>query len=564
MTETARPHLPGGPSAHVDGFARQMLPPEPLWPTMDYGGIPELAYPDRLNCAHELLDAAVARGWGGRPAFRSPTVTWTYADLLDRANRVANVLVHHCGLVPGNRVLLRGPNSPMLVALWFGVLKAGGVVVCTMPLLRARELVFTADKARITLAITDTRIAGECEEAMARHGDGRPRDGARVLHYQAPDGAPNGPSLEQLMAAEPAEFRSVDTAADDVALIAFTSGTTGEGKGTVHFHRDVLAICDCFPRHVLRAGPDDVFIGSPPFAFTFGLGGLVLFPMRVGASAVLLEQGAPPHLIRAIAEFRATVVFTAPTAYRAMLALREDFDLSSLRRCVSAGEALPLATFEAWRRATGIAIIDGIGATEMLHIFISAADDAIRPGATGVVVPGYEARVVDEAMHPVPDGTIGRLAVRGPTGCRYLDNLERQRAYVRDGWNLTGDSYIRDADGYFWYQARTDDMIISSGYNISGPEVESVLLEHPAVLECGVVGVPDEERGQLVKAFVVLREGHEPGPATIRLLQDWVKAQLAPYKYPRAVAFPTALPRTATGKLQRYRLRDEAAAGPDR
>jgi 2-aminobenzoate-CoA ligase len=562
MTSPQRRRLPGGvPSAHVDGFVREMLPPPEQWPAMDYGGIPELDYPDHLNVAVALLDGAIARGWGERVAFRSPSESVTYAQLLDRSNRIAHVLVEDCGLVPGNRVLLRGANSPMMVALWFAVLKAGGVVVCTMPLLRARELTFVADKARITLAITDARIAGDCEQAMRTQGNGVPRQGARVLVYGGESADPA--SLESLMASRPVTFDNVRTAADDVALIAFTSGTTGEGKGTVHFHRDVLAICDCFPPYVLKATLDDVFIGSPPFAFTFGLGGLVLFPMRVGASSILLEQATPPFLIDAIRKYRATVVFTAPTAYRALLPLLPDFDVSSLRRCVSAGEALPLATFEAWRAATGLSIIDGIGATEMLHIFISASDEEIRPGATGRVVPGYEARVVDDQMHEVQRGEIGRLAVRGPTGCRYLDNPERQAAYVSQGWNLTGDSYRLDADGYFWYQARTDDMIISSGYNISGPEVEGVLLEHPAVRECGVIGVPDEERGQVVKAFVVLNSDRVGDAATAKLLQDWVKQQLAPYKYPRAVQFVDALPRTATGKLQRYRLRNpDAPADP--
>ncbi len=561
MAEPSARHLPGGVStAHRDTFARDALPPKASWPVMDYGGIPELAYSDRLNCAAELLDAAVARGWGERIVFRAPDVAWTYAELLCRANQVAHVLVDDLGLVPGQRVLLRGPNSPMLAAIWFAVLKAGGVVVCTIPLSRARELVFIADKAEITLALTDTRLAPDCAQAMAQRADGAVREGARVLEYGAPDGASNGPSLEQLMAGKPATFANVDTAADDVALIAFTSGTTGEGKGTMHFHRDVLAICDCFPRCVLRPEADDVFIGSPPFAFTFGLGGIVLFPMRFGASAVLLEQATPPFLVAAIQEYRATTVFTAPTAYRAMLGLRHDFDLSSLRSCVSAGETLPLATFNAWREATGLTIIDGIGATEMLHIFISAAGDDVRPGSTGRVVPGYEARVVDDAMHDVPDGTIGRLAVRGPTGCRYLANLDRQRAYVRDGWNLTGDSYIRDADGYFWYQARTDDMIISSGYNISGPEVEGVLLEHLAVQECAVIGVPDEQRGQLVKAFVVLKPDFERSPEMVKKLQEWVKEQLAPFKYPRALEFVDSMPRTATGKLQRFVLRERERA----
>lgn len=542
---------PAGTTAHRDTFTRDHLPPRELWPQLSYDR-PELQYTNQLNCAVELLDGALAKGWGARVAFRSPNETVTYAELAERVNRIANVLVARFGLVPGQRVLLRAPNSPMLVALWFAVLKAGGVVVCTMPLLRSRELIFTLDKARIGLAITDARMADELTQAMKVRGDGSPRTDAVMVTYG--DGLPEG--LESLMANAPTSFAAVDTAADDVALIAFTSGTTGEGKGTMHFHRDVLAICDCFPRHILKAESSDVFIGSPPFAFTFGLGGLVLFPMRIGASAILLEQGTPPNLIQAIHDFRATVVFTAPTAYRAMLPLLKDFSVASLTRCVSAGEALPPSTFHAWKEATGITLIDGIGATEMLHIFISSPPELVRPGSTGQAVPGYDAQVVDDNLRPVPDGTIGRLAVRGPTGCRYLDNLERQRAYSQGGWNLTGDSYVRDSDGYFWYQARTDDMIISSGYNISGPEVEGVLLEHPAVAECGVIGVPDEERGQLVKAFIVLAQGTEPSMVTTKTLQDWVKQQLAPYKYPRAIAFVETLPRTNTGKLQRFRLRE--------
>ena len=536
-------------SGHVDTFAREALPPRALWPEMRYDRIPDLRYPQSLNCAAELLDRQVERGFGDRVVFRFPGGEWTYAELLARANRIARALVEDLGLVPGNRVLLRGFNGPQMAAIWFAVLKAGGVVVCTMPLLRTRELIFTADKARITLALTDARLAAECEAAMKVTGTGGTREGGRCVTF-----GENG-ELDRLAAGKPSEFRNCETAADDVALIAFTSGTTGEGKGTMHFHRDVLAVCDCFPPHVLRAAPDDVFCGSPPFAFTFGLGGLVLFPMRIGASALLLEQATPPQLLDGIEKHRPTISFTAPTAYRAMLGLMEGRDVSSLRKCVSAGEALPLATFEAWRKATGISIIDGIGATEMLHIFISASGDDIRPGSTGKVVPGYEAEVQDDKGRAVPDGTIGKLAVRGPTGCRYLDNLERQRAYVRDGWNLTGDSYVRDADGYFWYQARTDDMIISAGYNISGPEVENVLLLHPKVKEVAVVGLPDPERGQAVSAFVVPRDC-EGTPELCKELQDFVKREIAPYKYPRRVEFVSELPRTATGKLQRYRLRE--------
>ena len=539
-------------TAHLDAFTRDSLPPRELWPEMRYDRIPELKYPERLNCAEELLDRMVERGVKDRTVLHYPGGAWTYGQLLETANRISHVLVQDLGLVPGNRVLLRGYNNAMMAACWFAILKAGGVVVCTMPLLRTRELTFTADKARITLALTDARIAADCEQAMSATASGAPR-GGKCVSFGNDDA-----ELERLMRGKPATFQNCSTAADDVALIAFTSGTTGEGKGTMHFHRDVMAICDCFPRYVLKAGRDDVFCGSPPFAFTYGLGGILLFPMRIGASTLLLEQAAPPQLLEAIGRHKPTVVFTAPTAYRAICGLLKDGkgDASSLRLCVSAGETLPKGTFESWERATGVRIIDGIGATEMLHIFISASGADIRAGSTGRVVPGYDARVVDESGDPVKDGEIGKLAVRGPTGCRYLDNIERQKAYVQRGWNLTGDSYIRDEDGYFWYQARTDDMIISAGYNISGPEVENVLLLHPRVKECAVVGLPDEERGQVVSAFVVVSDGATPGPELAKDMQDFVKREIAPYKYPRRVEFVNALPRTATGKLQRFRLRE--------
>ncbi|MFI5231456.1 MAG: AMP-binding protein, partial [Gemmatimonadales bacterium] len=445
-------------SGCTDTFARDALPPASLWPELRFDRIPGLAYPERLNCAAELLDTTVARGNGDRTVIHFHGGSWSYAELLERANRIAHVLTEDLGVVPGNRVLLRGFNSPMMAACWFGILKAGGIVVCTMPLLRPRELTSIADKARVTLALSDARITADCELAMKTTGSGDSRPGGRTVTFGS--GADATAELDRLMAGKPATFETCDTAADDVALIAFTSGTTGEGKGTMHFHRDVLAICDCFPVHVLKASADDVFCGSPPFAFTYGLGGILLFPMRIGASTLLLEHATPPHLLDAIERYRPTVTFTAPTAYRAMHGMLAGRDVSSLRKCVAAGETLPRATFEAWERATGIRIIDGIGATELLHIFISAADDEIRPGSTGKVVPGYEAKVIDDTGETVPNGTVGKLAVRGPTGCRYLDNIEKQKAYVKNGWNLTGDSYVRDDDGYYWYQARTDDMII--------------------------------------------------------------------------------------------------------
>jgi 2-aminobenzoate-CoA ligase len=536
------------PSAHVDTFARDHLPPRDQWPEFRFT-LPELHYPERLNCITEFVDRGVEEGRGEAPCLISPSETLTYAQLAERVNRIANVLTRDLGMVPGNRVLLRSPNSPTMVAAYFAAIKAGGIVVATMPLLRAKELIYPIDKAEIKLALCDARLSDEMEKAKAATSL------ERIVYWG--DGAPG--SLEAMMAKPGYEtFTACNTAIDDVCLIGFTSGTTGEPKGTMHFHRDMLAICDSYGKYVLRANAGDRFIGSPPLAFTFGLGGLVLFPLRVGASTVLLERASPDDLLPAIAKYKATISFTAPTAYRVMAGRAKDHDISSLRKSVSAGETLPKATFEAWRAATGIVMQDGLGSTEMLHIFVCAREEEARPGATGKAIPGYEAKVIDAAGNEVPRGTPGRLAVRGATGCRYLADA-RQKNYVENGWNITGDTYLMDEDGYLWYQARSDDMIISAGYNIAGPEVESALLLHPAVAECGVVGAPDEERGQIVKAYVVLRPGHTGDAALVRGLQDYVKASIAPFKYPRAVEFVASLPRTESGKLQRFALRQMAA-----
>ncbi len=537
-------------TAHVDTFARDHLPPADQWPELLFD-LPDLRFPERLNCATELLDRAVERGWGTRPAvLASGGLRWTYAELLAQANRIARVLVEDLGLVPGNRVLLRAPNNPMYAACWFAVLKAGGIAVGSMPLLRAKELTDIVTKAEITHALCDARLAEELAAA-------RPQCPtlATVVHF----GDADADGLEARMAGKPATFADVPTAADDTCLIAFTSGTTGKPKGTMHFHRDLMAACRCWPQHTLRAAPDDLFTGSPPLAFTFGLGGLLLFPLSIGAATLLVERPAPEALLGAVAQHRASVLFTAPTSYRAMAWQVKQHDLSSLRKCVSAGEALPAATRALWKEATGIEIIDGIGSTELFHMFISHDEAHAKPGAIGKPVAGYRACVMDDAGRPQPPGKVGRLAVKGPTGCRYLAD-DRQRNYVRDGWNYTGDAFLVDADGCFVYQARTDDMIISAGYNIAGPEVEAALLQHPAVAECGVVGSPDAERGEIVKAFVVLKPGHDAGDALTRELQDFVKNAIAPYKYPRAVEYLPDLPRTETGKLQRFRLRQRELA----
>ena len=550
---TKKPFVPGdGRTAHVDTFARDNLPPPELWAEIDYGGVPELAaYPDRMNAAAELLDRPVAAGDGGRRVFHFTGADWSYADLKDRADRIARVLVDDYGLVPGNRVLLRGPNNPMMAACWFAVLKAGGIAVATMPLLRGRELAYVAEKAQIALALCDIRFRDDMEIARERAPI------LEHLHYFTNTGAGAGSDadLDGAMAAAAPGFETVDSAADDVALIAFTSGTTGKPKGAVHFHRDILAMCDTFARHVYKGAADEVYTGSPPLAFTFGLGALLCFPMRFGAAVAFVERPAPEALFDAIETHKCTTLYTAPTMYRAMLDGIADRDISTLTKCVSAGEALPLPTFEAWRAATGLPIIDGLGSTEMIHIFVSAAGDDIRPGATGKAIPGYRACILDDDGNEAPTGEIGNLAVRGPTACKYLDDVERQQAYVKNGWNLPGDIYRMDADGYCWYQARADDMIISAGYNISGPEVEAALLDHPKVKECAVVAAPDAQRGHVVKAFVVLRDANEAGAGTAKELQDYVKAEIAPYKYPRQIDFIDDLPRTETGKLQRFRLR---------
>ena len=554
------PEPGGGPSAHRDRFAAAHLPPRELWPEFDYDSLPELrSYPARMNCAAVLLDEMAASGHRDRPVLHLDETTWTYGQLRALSNRIARVLVEDCGLVPGNRVLLRSANTPMLVACWFAVLKAGGICVTTMQLLRARELTYIIEKARIGHALCDTELLGELEEAKDRTG-GLLR---HVLGFTPLADHPDAATLDRAASGKPASFDVCDTAADDTALIAFTSGTTGSPKATMHFHRDVIAMCDCFPRYLDMAAPEDVFAGTPPLAFTFGLGGLTTFPMRFGASTRFFRKPmTPEEMLEAIARYRITGLYTAPTNYRVMAGLAEKFDLSSLAKCVSAGETLPRATWEVFHEATGLRIVDGLGSTEMLHIFVSASRPEMRPGFTGKAIPGYQARVVDERGDPLPPDRAGLLATRGPTGCRYLDDCDRQQVYVRRGWNYPGDVYEMNEEGYFRYVARADDMIISAGYNISGPEVEGALLDHPAVAECAVVAKPDAARTNIVKAFVVLRADAARDEAMARALQDFVKAEIAPYKYPREIAFVDELPRTETGKLQRFRLRHPDADKP--
>lgn len=531
-------------SAHTDTFSRDNLPPSDQWPDFQLDGFD---YPDTLNAGVELTDAMVAKGFGDRTALIGNGRRRTYKELTDWTNRIAHVLVDDLAVQPGNRVLIRSANNPAMVACWLAATKVGAVVVNTMPMLRATELAQIVDKAEITHALCDTRLMEEMEGCAQKCGT--------LVHVIGFDGTSNHEAnLDRLALEKPVQFEAVATSRDDVALLGFTSGTTGSPKATMHFHRDLMIIADGYAQEVLGVTPDDVFVGSPPLAFTFGLGGLAIFPLRFGATATLLETASPPHMIEIIEKYKATVCFTAPTAYRAMLtAMDEGADLSSLRAAVSAGETLPAPVYNDWIAKTGKPMLDGIGATEMLHIFISNRFDDHKPACTGRPVTGYEAKVIGEDGQDLPRGEVGRLAVRGPTGCRYM-NDDRQESYVMDGWNITGDAFSMDDDGYLHFAARNDDMIVSSGYNIAGPEVEAALLSHPAVAECAVVGAPNEERGMIVQAHVVLADV-EPTAETIKALQDHVKATIAPFKYPRDVRFVEALPKTQTGKIQRFLLK---------
>ena len=531
----------------IDTFARENLPAIELWPEIDLTHS-AYHYPDRFNCVTRFLDQWIERGEGHRTALVTPNDRWTYDHLYQQVNRIAHVLVEDYALVPGNRVLLRSANNPMMLAAYLAVIRVGGIAVGTMPLLRSTELSDILNKARITHALCDWRLRDELEVCRDRAPD---LTTIGYFHSTASDG------LEALMDGKPTDYTAFDSAIDDVCLIAFTSGTTGQPKGTMHFHRDLLSICDGFNRMVLRPEPGDIFCGSPPLAFTFGLGGMALFPLDVGAAVLLLEKASPAVLLEAIEHYRATICFTAPTAYRAMLPELAMHDISSLRKAVSAGEHLPAATFDAFFQATGVKLIDGLGSTEMLHVFVTAREEDMKPGATGIAVPGYRVAILDDNGAELPAGQVGRLAVKGPTGCRYLAD-ERQKTYVHDGWNLPGDAARMDDDGYIWYEARTDDMIVSSGYNVGAPEVENALLKHPAVSECGVVGQQHDQRGTIIKAYVVCADNIKSGPDLAVELQDHVKRTIAPYKYPREVQFVNELPKTGTGKIQRFRLREMA------
>ena len=535
-----------GESAHVDSFTRDNLPPMDQWPEFLLDGFD---YPDQLNAGHELCDAMVDRGFGDHTALIGNGRRRTYKELADWTNRLAHALKDDLGVKPGNRVLIRSANNPAMVACWLAATKVGAVVVNTMPMLRATELAKIVDKAEITHALCDTRLMDEMT--------GCAKDSTYLKAVTGFDGTSNHDAeLDRLALEKPVQFTPCPTSQDDVALLGFTSGTTGDPKATMHFHRDLLIIADGYAREVLDVQPSDVFIGSPPLAFTFGLGGLAIFPLRFGAAATLLENASPPNMIEIIEKYKATVCFTAPTAYRAMLAaMDEGADLSSLRAAVSAGETLPKPVYDDWMHKTGKPMLDGIGATEMLHIFISNRFDDHRPACTGKPVTGYEVKVIDDTGAELPTGEVGRLAVRGPTGCRYMSD-DRQSGYVLEGWNVTGDSFMQDADGYLHFAARNDDMIISSGYNIAGPEVEAALLSHPDVAECAVIGAPDDARGSIVQAHVVLNAHAAAGDAMTKALQDHVKAVIAPFKYPRSVIFTAALPKTETGKIQRFRLKE--------
>lgn len=529
---------------YEDNFAQDSLPDLSLQPDYCYD-LPQFQQPEMMNCVDQLLDDHIRSGHGNAPCLRTFDETWTYLDLFEKANQIAHVLVDDLGLRSGNRVLIRSANNPMMVACWFAVIKAGGIVVATMPLLRCKELTTIIDCAEISHVLCDRQLETEMDLVQSPFLK-------KVCKY----GSSNEPDeLEQKMASKPKTFTNFHSKSDSVALIGFTSGTTGLPKMTAHYHKDVINICEAFPEYSLQPTPQDIFTGSPPLGFTFGLGGLVLFPLYYGASTFLIEKPSPDLLLQAIQDHKVTICFTAPTAWRIITTKVKEYNISSLRKCVSAGETLPLKVWQDWYEASGLKIIDGIGATEMLHIFISSNEDNMRPGATGFPVTGYEAKIVDRDGNDLPDDEPGRLAVRGITGCKYLKRIEKQQEYVENGWNITGDIYRKDTDGYFWFIARGDDMIISSGYNIAAIEVESVLLTHDDIMECAVVGMPDEERGMLVCAHIVLKEQHKASNELSKSIQQWFKEVAAPYKYPRVIYFTEQLPKTETGKIQRFKLK---------
>lgn len=534
-------------TAHIDTFIIDNMPPEDLWPEMDYSVLPELAaYPKRMNVATELLDKMVAGGQAEKPMIYFGDDVWTYTDLLKNANRIANVLVEDFGMVPGERVILRSGNHPMLIASWFAVIKAGGIAVATMPVLRERELIYMMGKAKVNLAISDVKLSKDIA------GAGKNAEDLRNIIYF---GGSDTTSLDKAMTLKSTAFNNVDTSADDPCVIGFTSGSTGTPKGTLHFHRDILAVADTFIRYVVKIRPEDIVCGSPQIAFLYGLCAYMTDTMRFGASTVIVERATPEVLLQTIEKFKATVCFSTPSGYKLMLDDIDKYDTSSLRLCIAGGEPLAPAVFHSWEEKTGVRIINGLGISELLHIFISASGDDIRPGLIGTAVPGFKVRVVDENFKDTAPGEVGQMIVKGPNGCRYLDDIERQKAYIQDGWNLSGDLCIRDEEGYFSYEARTDDMILTGGYNVSGLEVEAILMEHSAIREVAVVGSPDANRGQIVKAFIELREEHTAGEMLIRELQDFVKSQISAFKYPRAIEFVDELPHTPTGKIQRGALR---------
>ena len=535
------------PTSHKDTFILDNMPPEELWPDMDYSVLPELnAYPERMNVAVELLDKMVANGCADKPMIYFGDDVWTYTDLMHRANQIANVLVEDYGMVPGERVILRSGNHPMLIASWFAVLKAGGIAIATMPVLRERELVYMMGKAKVNLAISDIKLAEDIAAAGKKSDDLR-----EILYF----GGNDAHSLEQAMTTKSTEFANVDTSAADPCVIGFTSGSTGTPKGTLHFHRDILAVADTFIRYVVKIQPDDIVCGSPQIAFLYGLCAYMTDTIRFGASTVIVERATPEVLLQTIEKFKATVCFSTPSGYKLMLDEIDKYDTSSLRLCIAGGEPLAPAVFHGWEEKTGVRIINGLGISELLHIFISASGDDIRPGLIGTAVPGFQVRVVDEEFNDTKPGEVGQMIVKGPNGCRYLDDIDRQKAYIRDGWNLSGDLCIRDEEGYFSYEARTDDMILTGGYNVSGLEVEAVLMEHAAIREVAVVGSPDKDRGQIVKAFIELRDKEAAGDALVGELQDFVKSQISAFKYPRAIEFVDELPHTPTVKIQRGALR---------
>ena len=518
---------------------------------------PVVTVPDRFNIADYLVDRHVREGRGGRTAILCGDEVITYAQVADRSNRVANGL-RSLGVRREERVLLLLLDTPAFVYSFFAAQKLGAVPIPTNTLLKSQDYRYMLNDSRARVAIVSAPLLPQLAAI--------PRDELPYLEHIVIDGASNGEmtGFDQLLTAA-AALQLQDTSKDDAAFWLYSSGTTGFPKGAVHLHHDILYTVVCYAQGVLGITAADRTFSVAKLFFAYGLGNALTFPFAAGATTILWPGPAtPPNVFAQIERFKPTLFFSVPTNYGQLLAHKRegrDFDLSSIRQAVSAGEALPKALYERFKDRFGIEILDGIGSTEILHIFISNRGGRVRPGSAGELVTGYEARIVDESGVEVADGTVGNLLIKGDSTCAYYWNKhDRTKDTIEGHWIRTGDKFYRDSDGYYWYAGRADDMLKVGGIWVSPVEIENTLVEHPAVQEAGVIGRRDADNLEKPMAYVVLAAEYVPSPELARELQDFVRSKIAEYKRPRWIEFVEALPKTATGKTQRFKLRETAAS----